>query len=100
MRFASMTFAKFKAYFNGQSKRANQVIVVVSVLGAFVLSVVAKIGDPRRLLAPQSLTRDEISGLAPFVLCLVVAVPVLLVAVKQQKAAPPQSLPEPPVGDA
>ena len=75
-----------KGWFDGHSQTANRVIVVVSVLVALCAAMVARMGSISRLFEPSGWNREEISGMAPFALLLVVAVPVLLLALKSQKS--------------
>ena len=77
---------RLKGWFDGHSQTANRVIAVLSVLVALGAAMVARMGSISRLFAPSSWNREEVSGMAPFALLLVIAVPVLLMAVKSQKA--------------
>ncbi len=77
---------KIKGWFDGHSQTANRVITVVAVLAAFVAAMVARMGSVTRLFSPSSWNAEEVSGMAPFALLLLVVPLVLLVALKSQKS--------------
>jgi len=79
-----MSWNRFKGWFDGHDPKANQVIALLSVCVALLGCVLAMTGNPLSFFSRENLAALDWQRFSPLLVMVVVAVPVVFLAVRHQ----------------